>query len=36
MMTEAGFENHIIIGSKDHNEDLIAHLKRQGAKINSW
>ncbi len=36
MMTEAGFENPMIIGSNDLNEDLIADLRRQGAKINAW
>ena len=36
MMAEAGFENPMIIGSNDLNEDLIADLRRQGAKINSW
>ncbi|HOQ33501.1 MAG TPA: nicotinate phosphoribosyltransferase [Candidatus Hydrogenedens sp.] len=36
MMREAGFENPMIIGSNDLNEDLIADLKRQGAKINAW
>ncbi|MBI5091012.1 MAG: nicotinate phosphoribosyltransferase [Candidatus Hydrogenedentes bacterium] len=36
MMTEAGLENPLIVASNDLEEDLIADLKRQGAKINSW
>ncbi|MCX8065888.1 MAG: nicotinate phosphoribosyltransferase [Candidatus Hydrogenedentes bacterium] len=36
MMLEAGFENPLIVGSNDLNEDLIADLRRQGAKINAW
>jgi nicotinate phosphoribosyltransferase len=36
MFTEAGFENPMIVGSGDLDESLIADLKRQGAKINSW
>ncbi len=36
MMIEAGFENPMIIGSNDLNEDLIADLRRQGARINAW
>jgi nicotinate phosphoribosyltransferase len=36
MMTEAGFENPLIVASNDLEEDLIADLKRQGAKINAW
>ena len=36
MMTEAGFENPLIVASNDLDEDLIADLKRQGAKINAW
>lgn len=36
MMLDAGFENPLIVGSNDLNEDLIADLKRQGAKINAW
>jgi len=35
-MTEAGLENPLIVGSNDLDEDLIADLKRQGAKINAW
>ncbi|HPO14356.1 MAG TPA: nicotinate phosphoribosyltransferase [Candidatus Hydrogenedentes bacterium] len=36
MMTEAGLENPIIVGSNDLDEDLIADMKRQGAKLNAW
>lgn len=36
MMTEAGLENPLIVASNDLDEDLIADLKRQGAKINAW
>lgn len=36
MMTEAGLENPMIVASNDLEEDLIADLKRQGAKINAW
>jgi len=36
MMTEAGFEDPLIVASNDLEEDLIADLKRQGAKINAW
>jgi nicotinate phosphoribosyltransferase len=36
MMTEAGLEDPLIVGSNDLDEDLIADLKRQGAKINAW
>jgi len=36
MMMEAGFGEPLIVASNDLNEDLIADLKRQGAKINSW
>ncbi len=36
MMREAGFEDPLIVGSNDLDEDLIADLKRQGAKINAW
>lgn len=35
-MTEAGFENPTIVATNDLDEDLIADLKRQGAKINVW
>ena len=36
MMREAGIENPLIVASNDLEEDLIADLKRQGAKINAW
>lgn len=36
MMIEAGLENPLIVASNDLDEDLIADLKRQGAKINAW
>jgi len=36
MMTEAGFEDPLIVASNDLEEDIIADLKRQGAKINAW
>jgi nicotinate phosphoribosyltransferase len=36
MLVEAGFDDPLIIGSNDLDEDLIADLKRQGAKINAW
>jgi nicotinate phosphoribosyltransferase len=36
MMREAGFDDPLIVGSNDLDEDLIADLKRQGAKINAW
>ncbi|MGI6139692.1 MAG: nicotinate phosphoribosyltransferase [Candidatus Hydrogenedentales bacterium] len=36
MMVEAGLQDPIIAASNDLNEDLIADLKRQGAKINMW
>lgn len=36
MMMEAGLENPLIVASNDLNEDLIADLKRQGARINAW
>lgn len=35
-LTEAGFDAPLIVGSSSLNEDIIADLKRQGAKINSW
>ncbi len=35
-MTEAGFDDPLIVASSDLEEDLIADLKRQGAKINAW
>lgn len=36
MMTSAGLEDPLIVASNDLTEDLIADLKRQGAKINAW
>ncbi|MDZ4857584.1 MAG: nicotinate phosphoribosyltransferase [Candidatus Hydrogenedentes bacterium] len=36
MMRDAGFDDPLIVGSNDLDEDLIADLKRQGAKINAW
>jgi nicotinate phosphoribosyltransferase len=36
MITKAGFEDPLIVASNELDEDLIADLKRQGARINSW
>lgn len=36
MFVEAGFPDLLIIASNELDEDLIADLKRQGARINSW
>lgn len=36
MMVDAGLEDPLIVGSNDLEEDLIADLKRQGARINAW
>lgn len=36
MIVAAGLENPLIVASNDLEEDLIADLKRQGAKINAW
>ncbi|MCH8203721.1 MAG: nicotinate phosphoribosyltransferase [Candidatus Hydrogenedentes bacterium] len=36
MMCDAGFDDPLIVASNDLEEDLIADLKRQGAKINAW
>jgi nicotinate phosphoribosyltransferase len=36
MMTDAGLDDPLIVASNDLEEDLIADLKRQGAKINAW
>lgn len=33
---EAGFEDPLIVASNELEEDIIADLKRQGAKINAW
>ncbi len=36
MFVEAGFNDPLIVASNELDEDLIADLKRQGARINSW
>ncbi|MBI1320055.1 MAG: nicotinate phosphoribosyltransferase [Candidatus Hydrogenedens sp.] len=36
MLVQAGFDDPLIVASNDLEEDLIADLKRQGAKINAW
>ncbi len=36
LFQEAGFNNPVIVASNELDEDLIADLKRQGAKINAW
>lgn len=36
MMSQAGLDEPMIVASNDLNEDLIADLKRQGARINAW
>jgi nicotinate phosphoribosyltransferase len=36
MFTDAGFDDPLIVASNELDEDLIADLKRQGARINSW
>lgn len=36
MITAAGFNDPLIVASNELDEDLIADLKRQGARINSW
>lgn len=36
MMIDAGLKDPIIVASNDLDEDIIADLKRQGAKINAW
>ncbi|HPQ40011.1 MAG TPA: nicotinate phosphoribosyltransferase [bacterium] len=35
-LTDAGFENPMIVASNDLDELLIADIKRQGARINAW
>jgi nicotinate phosphoribosyltransferase len=36
MLLRAGFEDPVIMASNDLDEDLVADMKRQGAKINCW
>ncbi len=36
LMRAAGFDDPLIVASNDLDEDLIADLKRQGARINCW
>ncbi|HZJ03359.1 MAG TPA: nicotinate phosphoribosyltransferase [Thermoleophilia bacterium] len=36
IFTEAGFEDPLIMASSELDEDLIADMKRQQAKINAW
>jgi nicotinate phosphoribosyltransferase len=36
MFVAAGFDDPLIVASNDLDEDLIADLKRQGARINAW
>jgi len=36
MLVDAGYEDPLIVASSDLEEDLVADLKRQGAKINAW
>lgn len=36
LLDAAGFKNATIVGSNDLNEHLIASLKQQGAKIDTW
>jgi nicotinate phosphoribosyltransferase len=36
MFSEAGFPDPLIVASNELDEDLIADLKRQGARVNSW
>jgi nicotinate phosphoribosyltransferase len=36
MFNDAGFDDPLIVASNELDEDLIADLKRQGARINSW
>jgi nicotinate phosphoribosyltransferase len=36
MIVAAGFDDPLIVASNDLEEDLIADIKRQGAKINAW
>jgi nicotinate phosphoribosyltransferase len=36
LLREAGYDDPLIVASNDLEEDIIADLKRQGAKINAW
>ena len=36
LLDSAGFKNAVIVGSNDLNEHLIASLKQQGARIDTW
>src|SRR5580704_5795263 len=36
ILDAAGFEDAVIVGSNDLNENIIASLKQQGARINVW
>jgi nicotinate phosphoribosyltransferase len=36
LLAEAGYEDARIVASSELDEDLIADLKRQGARINAW
>ena len=36
LLDAGGFKNAVIVGSNDLNEHLIASLKQQGAKIDTW
>ncbi|MBU2601642.1 MAG: nicotinate phosphoribosyltransferase [Actinobacteria bacterium] len=36
LFTQAGFHEPLIVASNELDEDLIADLKRQGARINAW
>lgn len=36
LIIDAGLKDPLIVASNDLDEDLIADLKRQGAKINAW
>lgn len=36
LMAAAGFDDPLIVASNDLEEDLIADIKNQGAKINAW
>lgn len=36
MLVEAGFEDPLIVGSSDLDEYLIAEIRHQGARINTW